>query len=612
MASVVFPRNETIKVKPVSIRDVKIEGFFNPYLERNREKSIPLMYGLFKKHGTVENFKIAAGISKKEITRRLATDSDLYKWLEAISWDLQNYPDKRKEKFLDKMIDLVRKTQEPSGYIDTYYTGSFKKYRFKFLENSHELYCGGHLIQSAIAHYRSTGKEKFLDIAIKWANYITKKYDNGELSVNDGHPEVEMALVELYRTTNNKKYLELAGKLMEMPYTHLGNKCFLEMNEVMGHAVRIMYLLCGATDYYLETKREDYYERIRLLEEDFFSGKYYITGGIGSRYQHEAIGLKFELPNLMAYSETCASISLMMWLYRMFFVRQDVKYFNLFERVLYNAFLAAISLKGTEYFYVNPLASTGDHFRKQWYDCTCCPPNFQRFMASLASYFYATGNDEIWINLYDKSRARITLENRETVLINMETDYPWDGNVKIDVKKKGNEKIKIHLRIPDWSSITRIKFKDRVFTVEESCYFTLEIIDDCSFEMFFDIKPELYCGNPSIESDRNCVAICRGPLVYCLEGCDNNFDIFNLFIPSQSFEEGTDKNFHGIIRISGYGMLNRDTNFLYRKGIPEYQFNKVKFNAIPYFSWANRKPSSMIIWVNNYENKKRRSNEDTG
>ncbi len=233
---------------------------------------------------------------------------------------------------------------------------------------------------------------------------------------------------------------------MEMPYWYHGNKKFIDMDEVIGHAVRIMYLLSGATDYYTETKDNRYYRAIKKLEEDLFSGKYYITGGVGSRYQGEAFGKKFELPNLMAYCETCASISLMMWLYRMFFIQQDVRYFNLFERVLYNAFLASVSLDGREYFYVNPLASDGTHRRKNWYRTTCCPPNFQRFMASLPAYFYATGENEIWINLYDTNQAKLTLADGNIVFLDVMTDYPWNGKVKIVIKKQDNKKIRLHLR----------------------------------------------------------------------------------------------------------------------------------------------------------------------
>lgn len=603
--TIISPVQKTnLKVFPVECASVKIKGFFSRYISKNRKVSIPLLYKLFEKYGTVDNFRIVAGLKKGEITRRLATDSDFYKFLEAISWDFQNYHDHKRLKFLDTNIELISKAQEKDGYIDTYYTDEFKNQRFKKLENSHELYCGGHLIQAAIAHFRSTGKENFLNIAIKWADYIFKKFEKKQITKNDGHPEVEMALVELYRTTGNESYLKLAGELMGMPYYYLGCN-FLGLNEIKGHAVRMMYLLCGATDYYLETMDKKYYIKIKQLWNDLCSGKYYITGGIGSRYQGEAFGLRYELPNLMGYCESCASIALMMWLYRMFFVEQNLQYFDLFEKVLYNSFLASVSLDGKKYFYVNPLASIGNHQRNNWYRTTCCPPNIQRFIASLPGYFYAKGKKEIWINLYDKNQAILNLENGNTVIINMETDYPWDGKVCINIQKQFPENIKLHLRIPEWSEKTCIRYMKKSYYPKSSSYFTLDISNqDVFIEIDFNIKSEFYFSNPAIESNRNCVAIKRGPVVYCLEGHDNSFDVFNLFIPEQSLNEKYEDLLNGIVSIHGYGFLNKSTKMLYTKGFLSYKFKKVKFKAIPYFVWCNRGPTKMIVWINSFKGSK--------
>ncbi|MCM8822639.1 MAG: glycoside hydrolase family 127 protein [Candidatus Omnitrophica bacterium] len=599
--SIILPVNRAIsKIRPVSIEEVKIDGFFSYYLERNRNVSVPYLYRLFEKYGTVENFRVASGVKKGEITRRLATDSDLYKWMEALSWDQQNCYNIIKVKFLDRMIDLVSKAQEKSGYIETHYTRTFKKHRFKFLENSHELYCGGHLIQAAIAHHRSTGKDNFLDIALKWSDFICKKFEKNQVKQNDGHPEVEMALVELYRTTGEKKYLNLSEKLMDMPYVHLGNKKFLQMEQVMGHAVRMMYLLSGATDYYLETGDKKFYEKIKELFDDLYSGKYYITGGVGSRYHGESFGFRYELPNMMAYCETCASIALMMWMYRMFFVEQNPEYFDLFERTLYNAFLSAVSLDGKKYFYVNPLASNGFHQRQDWHKTTCCPPNFQRFMASLPAYFYAAGENEVWINIYDKNKATIRTSDVNVVSLNVTTEYPWSGKVKIDMRQKIPVKTQLYLRIPWWSEKTKVRYQGKINFAERSSYFRLEISKLFgTIEIEFDVRSQFSSCNPAVESNRNCVAITRGPVIYCLEDCDNPFDIFNLFLPQQSLKEKSVNFPFKIIEVSGEGMLNvKNTEILYHNRFPEYGFQKVKFKAIPYFVWANRGKSSMIVWVN--------------
>ncbi|MCM8825551.1 MAG: glycoside hydrolase family 127 protein, partial [Candidatus Omnitrophica bacterium] len=510
--SVIFPINGLVaKLRPVSIDAVKVDGFFSSYLERNRNVSMPYLYRLFEKYGTVENFRVASGVKKGEITRRLATDSDLYKWMEALSWDQQNCYNINKVKFLDRMIYLVSKAQEKSGYIDTYYTRTFKKHRFKFLENSHELYCGGHLIQAAIAHYRSTGKYNFLDIALKWSDFICKKFEKNQVKQNDGHPEVEMALVELYRTTGEKRYLNLSEKLMDMPYVHLGNKKFLQMEQIMGHAVRMMYLLSGATDYYLETGGKKYYGKIKELFHDLYCGKYYITGGIGSRYHGESFGFRYELPNMMAYCETCASIALLMWMYRMFFVEQNPEYFDLFERTLYNAFLSAVSLDGKKYFYVNPLASNGFHQRQDWHETTCCPPNFQRFVASLPAYFYAVGENEVWINIYDKNKATIRTSDVNAVSLNVATEYPWSSKVKIDMRQKIPVKTQLYLRIPWWSEKTKVRYQGKINFAERSSYFRLEISKLFgTIEIEFDVRSQFSSCNPAVESNRNCVAITRG------------------------------------------------------------------------------------------------------
>ncbi|HOL50005.1 MAG TPA: glycoside hydrolase family 127 protein [bacterium] len=580
---------------------MQISGFFSRYLENNRKVSMPLLYRLFEKYGTIDNFRIAAGLKEGEITRRLATDSDLYKWMEAISWDRQNYPDKKNQQLLDRLISLISKAQEKDGYIDTFYTGAFKKLRFTDLENGHELYCGGHLIQSAIAHYRNTGKENFLNIAVKWADLICEKFEKKEITRNDGHPEVEMALVELYRTTGNEKYLLLAGKLMDVPYVYLGNKRFLDMKEINGHAVRMLYLLCGATDYYAESGDTKYLKNAKLMYDDLCVGKYYITGGVGSRYERESFGMQYELPNLRAYCETCASIALMMWLYRMFLVEPQSCYFDLFETVLYNAFLSAVSLTGKEYFYVNPLASCGTHQRRAWYKTTCCPPNFQRFMASLPGYFYAVSKNRVWVNLYDENQTDIELPSGQKIFFDIKTRYPWNGDVMINAKTIGDP-VHLYLRIPSWSHRTSITCGKTVTFAKPGSYHRLKISGSTNIHLKFEISCEFYMCKPAVESNRNCVSIRRGPIVYCFEDVDNKFDIFNFSLPRQRFTGKFEEILGGIIALYGHGFAGRDNMSLYQtyQGLNhdnKFFSRKISVKLIPYFAWANRKKSKMITWV---------------
>jgi len=590
-------KKEKVKCLSCDIKDVKTEGFWKYVIERNRKVSIPLLYKLFVKNKTIGNFEITAGIKKGEKTNRLATDSDLYKWIEAVSWDLQNQWNEKNLKLLDKLINLIGKAQKKSGYLNT--APSIKK-EFENLKYSHELYCGGHLIQAGISHYRSTGKENLLNIAIKWADYIYKKFGYGKIEKTDGHPEIEMALIELYRTTKNKKYLDLAKFFLEIKnpeYWGLPDISILKFKELIGHAVRMMYLSCGATDYYIETGDKRYLKVLENLWSDLKNRKIYITGGIGSRYDGEAIGFPYELPNLRAYCESCASIALMMWAYRMFLIKGESQYFDIFETTLYNSFLSSVSFDGKKYFYVNPLASTGAYERKEWYDCTCCPPNIQRFISSLAGYFYSISDDGIYVNLYDRSEAKLKLVSGKNVKIRNETEYPWQGKVFISIESE--EGFNLYLRIPVWSEKTKVKKEDEIYRPESGKYFKVRIErGKTEIELNFDIKGEFYRGNPNIESSRNCLAIKRGPIVYCLESIDNpDINLFNSLLLEQKLKENYEGTFNGIITLSGEILTSSNELPLYEKSKNfKIDYEKKKFKAIPYFLWANRGKSKMNIW----------------
>ncbi|MCM8810003.1 MAG: glycoside hydrolase family 127 protein, partial [Candidatus Omnitrophica bacterium] len=555
----------------------------------------PLLYKLFVKNKTIENFEIEAKIKKGEKTERLATDSDLYKWIEAVSWDLQNDWNEKNIKLLEDLIRLIGKAQKKSGYLNT---APYIKKEFENLKYSHELYCGGHLIQAAIAHYRSTVKENFLNIAIKWADLICKKFGKGKIEKTDGHPEVEMALVELYRTTKQEKYLNLAEFFLNIEnpdYCGLPNLSFLKFKQLFGHAVRMIYLCCGATDYYIETGEKKYLKVLENLWKDLVEKKIYITGGIGSRYEGEAIGLPYELPSLRAYCESCASVASMMWSFRMFLIKGESEYFDIFEQTLYNSFLASISFDGKKYFYINPLSSIGNHERKKWFNTNCCPPNIQRFISSLPGYFYAIGNESVYINLYDTSTAELNLNNKK-VKIEQKTNYPWEG--KVLIKVDSDKKIDLYLRIPKWCEKTEIKIEKKVYNPESGKYFKLKIKGKVNIEIDFDIKPDFYIGNPEIESVRNCISLKRGPIVYCLESVDNpRINLFNSILWEQEIKEKFEDIFSGIITLNGEILTSYGKLPLYEKTKNfKINYKKEKFKAIPYFLWANRGKSKMNIW----------------
>jgi len=598
-------RDSKVKVFPVNVGDVKLKGLLGSRIETNRRTSIPSLYKSFLEYGTVDNFRIASGEKKGSITRRLATDSDLYKWMEAVSCDLQNEYDRERARLLDKLISLISKTQEKSGYIDTFYAESFRKERFKNLYHGHELYCGGHLIQSAIAHHRATGKDSFLDVAVKWADFICRKFGKGRIEENDGHPEVEMALVELYRTTGREKYLELAGFFMSKPYKILDGHAFLEFPGVTGHAVRMIYLCSGATDYCIETGDRKYLGKLLSLWEDMAGRKTYITGGIGSRYSGETFGMPYELPNLRAYAESCAAIASMMWNYRMFLITGEGRFMDLFENTLYNGFLSGVSLDGREYFYVNPLASRGEHRRKKWYDCTCCPPNIQRMLASLPGYFYGVSKEGLWVNLYGESESVARLFSGNKVRMIQKTGYPYDGKVSLEISPERSEEFSIFLRIPRWADNCIVKINGRKFTAEPGQYFAGRHLWESSkenVEIDFGLKPVLYSAHPEIESTKGCAAIKRGPVLYCLESVDNpGVNLFNCRLEKTKLKERFEPDLlGGTHTVSGEILSGQDEHLpLYEKAdrYPDPKFSKRRFKAIPYHLWANRGTSRMAVWL---------------
>ncbi|MCM8768711.1 MAG: glycoside hydrolase family 127 protein, partial [Candidatus Omnitrophica bacterium] len=346
-------------------------------------------------------------------------------------------------------------------------------------------------------------------------------------------------------------------------------------------------------------------EKLLFLWEDMSQRKIYITGGIGSRYSGEAFGLPYELPNLRAYAESCAAIASMMWNYRMFLVTGEGRFMDLFEDTLYNGFLSSVSLNGREYFYVNPLASRGEHRRRPWYDTTCCPPNIQRMLACLPGYFYGVNKEGIWINLYGESESVIPLPLGNKVRIVQNTQYPWKGKVRLLVSSETEERISLFLRIPKWSKDCRVTADGQEFSPEPGKYLQLKYLvrrKERAIDLHFKIQPTLYRAHPEIESTRSCVAIKRGPVVYCLESVDNpRINLFNCWLANPRLKEKFDSNFmSGTYVVSGDMLSGKSKDLsLYERidECPKAKFEKRKFKAIPYYLWANRGPSKMVVWV---------------
>lgn len=599
------------KLYPVSISSVKFtDGLLAERVKVVREVTIPTQYELLEQTQRINNFRRASGKIQGDYFGFFFNDTDVYKWIEAASFSLMSERDEKLEKLLDDVIEEIKLAQDEDGYLDTYFTFDRRKDRWTNLKDMHELYCAGHLIQAGIAHHRATGKRNLLDIAIKFADHIDSVFEPGKREGNSGHPEIEMALVELFRETRNYKYLSLAkffiderGKgLVGGDLYHIDHKPFRELDEIVGHAVRSLYLNCGVADLFIETGEPSLLNALERLWHNFVERKMYITGGAGSRYEGEAFGEEYELPNETAYAETCAAIANFMWNYRMLHISPEGRFGDVMELVLYNGLLSGISLDGKEYFYVNPLADSGKNRRQKWFACACCPPNIARLIASLPGYIYSTSFDGIWVHLYTSNMARIEWNGRE-IELEVKTRYPWDGLIEFYINTDG-EYI-IFLRIPSWCKRYSLFINDQeISTNIVNGYVKLERLwkkgDILKLNLL--MEPEFIVSNPKVINNIGRVAIKRGPIVYCLEQTDNPFSVCDLEVFTDSLLTSSfEPILGGVVVIKGKGSIV-DTN-IWKRNLyaPLKDINakrkEVEFTAIPYFAWANREPGPMEVWI---------------
>lgn len=604
------------------------EGHLGGWQELNRRATIPHCIANVDSSGALDNFRRLAGESDAEFKGYWFQDTDLYKTIEAIGWEAGRTGAGPWHEYLTRMGELLEEVQLPDGYLNTWVQGVDPGSRWSKLEWSHELYTAGHLIQAAVAVARSTGNTSILGVARRAADLLVETFGEGGSELVDGHPEVETALVELYRLTGEKKYLETASRQLELrgrgilPEGRFGRQYFQDhqpfreaAQEATGHAVRQIYLATGATDVYLENGDESLLHAAETLWSNVFSQKAYLTGALGSRHRDEAFGDPYELPSDRAYAETCASIASFHWNWRLLLATGKGKYAEEMERALYNAIAVATSQEGTSFFYSNPLQLRTGHDgstedspseRLSWYACACCPPNLARLVASLHSYVASRRDDGIQLHLYSDGELRFSSESFGGIVLRTRTKYPWDEEVRIDVDAEAGDWT-LSLRIPAWCKEPTLVVNGEQIAAEpdSSGYVHLSRNWDgfTSVVLRLPMPARIVSANPRIDAIRGSVALAKGPIVYCLEQHDQPAAVVleDLRLdPSVPVEERPAQGLPGVplvLKAAGKAMPPAGAE-LYTEDKPDDDAGTpVELTAIPYFRWANRGEGAMRVWI---------------
>lgn len=613
------------EIQPIPLKTVKItDNFWKYRIETNRKVTIPYALKKCEKTHRIDNFSKAGGLIDDDIKPNLPyDDSDVFKIIEGAAYSLSVKQDPQLEKYIDEIIRKIAAAQEEDGYLYTTRTINPKRPHLfagrkrwkKVSTTSHELYNMGHLYESAVAYYQATGKRVLLDVAIRSAELIDKVFGPGKNESAPGHQEIEIGLIRLYRVIGNEKYLKLAKFFLdvrgpngyEYNQTH---KKVIEQDEAIGHAVRATYMYSSMTDVTAFTNNKDYIKAVDRIWDNVVSKKLSITGGIGANTQFEAFGNNYELPNMATYNETCAAIGNVYWNHRLFLLHGDGKYIDVIERTLFNGLLSGISLEGKSFFYPNPLASDGQYSRSPWFDTACCPSNITRFMASIPSYIYAQKDDTIYVNLFIGSNATVFIDEKP-VIITQETDYPWNGIVKIIMNVQESSDFTIAIRIPGWAQNRPVPSDLYLYLNESNEEVNLKVNnnsidfinekgfacirrtwrdgDTIEFNMPMPIRRVV--AHEKVKNNLGRVALERGPIVYCVEGIDNNVDhVFNLFLDDAANLKAVYHKdmLNGIVVITGaVHYLKKDENERVEK----------EFLAIPYYAWAHRGRGEMTVWL---------------
>jgi uncharacterized protein len=626
--------NKEYPIQPVPFTRVHIEDqFWAPRIETNRAVTIPHAFAQSEKTGRIANFALAGGlIQGKQQGTFPFDDSDVYKIIEGASYALAAQKDKQLEAYLDSLITLIASAQEKDGYLYTARTNNAPyleewsgKTRWSHEFMSHELYNAGHLYEAAAAHYQATGKRNLLDVALKNADLICATFGPGKVEVPPGHQVIEMGLAKLFRITGNEKYLQTARFLLDIRgKATKGRELYgeysqdhipiLQQSEAVGHAVRAAYMYSGIADIAALTGDQAYIQAIDRLWENVASKKLYVTGGIGAKNEGEAFGKNYELPNMTAYNETCASIANVYWNHRLFLLHGQAKYLDVLERTLYNALLSGVAFDGCHFFYPNPLESAGQHERKEWFGCACCPGNITRFLASIPGYLYAQRDDQLYVALYAESSAEFELAGKP-LQIKQVCSYPWDGRIQLLVNPAAaGQKFTLNLRIPGWAqgkplasdlyryldqTVSGIKLevngKPEPLAMKDGFARIRRVWKPGDWiELLLPMPVHRVVAHDSVAADGGRVALECGPLVYCIEWPDvATGHARNLLLPDAAPLQSTwsAELFDGVQTISGTARSYSQNS----AGAMEIQDQP--FRAIPYYAWAHRGRGEMAVWL---------------
>ncbi|TDU87208.1 hypothetical protein EV138_0726 [Kribbella voronezhensis] len=604
------PRLEPLASSAVRLGPASLLGGWQ---ELNATATIPHCVDNVDRTGVIANFRrLTEEAPRQDFRGFWFADSDLYKTLEAIGWEMGRSGTDRWVPMLSELADLLEQVQKADGYLNTYVQGKPDEEPFSHPEFTHEFYCAGHLMQAAVALHRGAGDERFLAIARRVADLIVSSFGDDGRPIIDGHPEVETALIELYRETGEESYLRAAELQVErrghgsLPAGRFGSQYYQdhlpvrEATEAIGHSVRQLYLAAGVTDLYLENGDQTLLRAMEQLWDSAFGTKMYLTGGHGSRHRDEAYGDPYELPPDRAYAETCASIAALQWCWRMLLATGQARYAEEMERALLNAIAASIAHNGTAFFYSNPLQLRTGHDgssedapseRLPWYDCACCPPNLARLYASL--HGYAATSDATGLQLHLVAAGTFTAENLTAVV---ETGYPWDGDVMVTVRGRGE----LAVRVPAWATgasadVTAAKLLAEPIPGE---YLRVSCDDGATVRLRLPMTPRLVRADDRVDAVRGCVAIERGPIVYCVEQADlpEGILVEQLRLePSATIveEPGQDG-----VRLRLPALVSPLDTGLYQPYAPTSSTGtSVTVTAVPYQAWANRGPGAMRVWL---------------